>query len=192
MTRVRDWAAGHLNSSSSKVNNFPNLWHASKLPGGAMPLSQEKPEVREAHVAYVNTRWKQLHEMTTSASKDAATYLMVTNSGGAVAVLSFMGAMKTVTPIPGAVWMLASFVFGVVLLGFGRAANYYRAYWLFSGWRTDVRKYYIDDIEWSMLIIGDEKRARYFPWIDIVAWMSFFCFLAGLVIGFVSILCSKG
>ena len=58
-----------------------------------MPLSQEIPEARETHIGYVITRWKQLHEMVTAASKDAVTYLMLTNSGGAIGVLSFMGAM---------------------------------------------------------------------------------------------------
>jgi len=157
-----------------------------------MPLSQEAPELREAHVGYVNTRWKQLHDMVNGSSKDIVTYLMVTNSGGAVAVLTFMGAMKTLTPISGAISMLAFFLVGVVLVGIGRAVAYYRAYWLFSGWRSDVSKYYADGIEWNALIREDEGRAGYFLWIDVLAWLSFFCFLVALVIGFVSISCAKG
>ena len=89
-------------------------------------------------------------------------------------------------------WMLAFFVLGVVLVGIGRAVNYYRSYWLFSGWRSDVSKYYADGIEWNVLLSEDEKRSGYFVWIDVVAWMSFLCFLTGLAIGFVGIFCTRG
>jgi len=153
-----------------------------------MKLSEENAELRAVHIQYVNTRWKQLYEMVAGTSKDAITYLMVTNSGGAIAVLSFMGAMKSINPIPGALCMLASFVTGVVLIGFGRGVVYYRAYWLFSGWRSGVTKYYADTIEWGELVDEDNKRSRYFIWADIIAWLSFFCFLTGLAIGFVSTL----
>jgi hypothetical protein len=181
-----DLCAG--NKKASAARNCGTLENI----GGVMPLSQESPEARSSHIGYINTRWKQLHEMTSDASKDAATYLMVTNSGGAIAVLSFMGAMKSINPFPGAIWILGSFVLGVVLLGIARAVNYYRGYWLFSGWKRDVSKYYADNAEWSALLAEDEKRSDYFVWIDVIAWLSFLCFLTGLLIGFISIMCMKG
>lgn len=157
-----------------------------------MFLSQESPELREAHVAYVNTRWEQLYGVTDIAAKDATTYLMVTNSGGAVAVLSFMGAMKTLTPIQSAIWILAFFILGIVLVGVLRAMSYYRSNWLFSQWRGDAGRYFADKIEWEYLIGEDEKRSKYYVWMDVVAWLSFACFLVGLLIGFVNILCTRG
>lgn len=110
-------------------------------------------------------------------------YLMLTNSGSAVAVLSFMGAYKTIAPIPHAPWMLVAFLLGVVLVGLGHATAYYRATWLFSGWRADVSKFYADELEWGDVLARDNHRSSYFILADVIAWLSFACFCAGLGFG---------
>lgn len=79
--------------------------------------------------------------------------------------------------------MLASFVFGVILVGIGRAVGYYRANWLFSKWADDVSKYYQNDIEWAILLNKDNDRSKDFVWGDVVSWLSFFCFLGGIFVG---------
>src|SRR6266446_6638553 len=96
------------------------------MMGEAVKLSEMPNEMREVRLAYVKERWSQLADLEKEYGQSAFTYLMVVNSGGAAAVLSFMGAMKTTTPILGAQWMLALYLLGVILVGIVRALSYYR------------------------------------------------------------------
>lgn len=148
-----------------------------------MKLSQIKGEQRNSYIAYVENRWTQLQGRIVERSEAAWKYLMLTNAGSALAVLSFMGAYKTIEPIPNAPSMLIAFLSGVVLVGVGHAIAYYRATWLFSGWRADISRFYTDDIGWSEVLTRDNTRSGYFIWVDVVAWLSFICFFAGLGLG---------
>lgn len=148
-----------------------------------MKLSETAGDQRKTHLDYVDNRWKQLHEKTNDRAEKSSAYLMLTNSGSAIAVVSFMGANKSLTPIPGAPVMLLFFLLGVVLVGMGHAVGYYRSNWLFSGWRNDVSDYYGDKLTWNELLQRDRLRSRYFVWADVVAWFSFGSFLTGLGIG---------
>lgn len=148
-----------------------------------MKLSQIGGEQRNNYVSYVENRWSQLQERIVGRAEAAWKYLMLTNSGSAVAVLSFMGAYKTITPIPHAHWMLLAFLLGLVLVGLGHATAYYRATWLFSGWRMDISKFYADELEWGEVLARDNDRSSYFILADVIAWLSFGCFFAGLGFG---------
>ena len=148
-----------------------------------MKLSETNDEQRKLHLDYIENRWSQLHELTTESASEAWKYLMLTNSGSAIAVLSFMGANKTLTPIPGAPWMLSAFIVGVVFVGCGHAVAYYRANWLFEHWRTEVGNYFADKVTWNELLECDRQRAKYFYLADIVGWASFLSFIVGLGIG---------
>jgi len=120
-----------------------------------------------------------------TGSADAAiSYLMFANSGGAVATLSFMGAMKTGSPIPRAPVMLAAFIAGFIRVGALRAIHYHRMTRLFDHWRADVSMTYNDKLPHTKLIERDEKRAKEAPLADVVGWLSFGCFVVGTVIGY--------
>lgn len=148
-----------------------------------MKLSETTGDQRKSHLEYVDNRWKQLHEMSKDRAEKAWAYLMLTNSGSAVAVVSFMGANKSLTPIPGAPVMLLFFLLGIVLVGVGHAIGYYRSNWLFSGWRNDTSDYFGEKLSWNELLERDKLRSRYFVWVDVVAWISFGSFLTGLGTG---------
>jgi cytochrome b subunit of formate dehydrogenase len=148
-------------------------------------FSESPPELRQQRLDYIDKRWKQLAEATVARLDAAVTFLMLTNSGGALATLSFMGAMKTISPLPGASWMLALFLLGVVFVGILRTIHYYRMAWLFSGWRDDVANAMKDQLSWSELLARDNHRAKYFVVADIVGWLAFSCFIAGTAIGYV-------
>jgi hypothetical protein len=152
-----------------------------------MKLSETNDEQRKLHLDYIENRWSQLQELTVERAVEAWKYLMLTNSGSAIAVLSFMGANKTLTPIPGAPWMLSAFILGVIFVGFGHAVGYYRANWLFEHWRNEVENYFSEKVTWDELIERDRHRTKYFIWADIIGWASFICFLAGLGIGIVNL-----
>jgi len=67
-----------------------------------MKFSDTKnPELHKARIEYVNRRWRDLYERQLDVGDRVIKYLILINSGGAVAVLSFMGAMKTLDPVPG-------------------------------------------------------------------------------------------
>ena len=114
-----------------------------------MKLSETNGEMRKEYLEYVQTRWTQLQETLTERAETVWKYLLLTNSGSAIAALSFMGANKTLTPIPNAPSMLIAFLVGVVLVGVGHAIGYYRANWLFAGWENDVSNYFADKTTWS-------------------------------------------
>jgi hypothetical protein len=52
------------------------------------------PEKREHVYAYINRRWGQLYQLDREWGQRGLNYLMLTNSGGAVAILSFLGASE--------------------------------------------------------------------------------------------------
>jgi hypothetical protein len=148
-----------------------------------MKYSEHPDEAKKAWTEYINGRWKDLSDLQQEAARAAGTYLMVTNSGGAIAVLSFMGAMKTTTPITTAPAMLLAFVFGIVLVGLGRAAAYYRISVRYRKWRQGVARFYRDEWTWTELVADDEKMGWHFPPGDILGWGAFVCFLAGVALG---------
>lgn len=152
-----------------------------------MKLSEMKGEVRTTNCEYIERRWVQLHESINERIEGCWKYLMVTNSGSAIALLGFMGSRQTMHPMPGATLMLKLFLIGVVLVGIAHAISYYRINNLFRRWREDVSSFYGDQIDWDKLLADDNKRSGYFIWVDIVGWLSFFCFLVGLSIGIFNI-----
>lgn len=148
-----------------------------------LKFSRTPEELRRRHVEYVNTRWKQLAELSKEYSQAAVTYLLLTNSGSAIAVLSFMGAMKTTTPIPNAPAMLMWFLGGVALVGLLRAIVMYHVGRRFTRWRNGVQKYYADEWTWEQLVIHDEEMGWWYWPADLCGWASFVCFLYGLWLG---------
>ena len=56
----------------------------------------DKP-LLEARNKYISERWEQLYNVSTNATEEAQKYLFWVNSGGAVAVLGFIGANSEAT-----------------------------------------------------------------------------------------------
>jgi len=132
-------------------------------------------------------RWKELADLQNEAARHAWTYLMVTNSGGAVTVLSFMGAMKSTTPISHAPAMLIAFVLGLIIVGFGRAAAYYRISYRYARWRKSVDNFFDDNWTWDQVLADDKSMGWTFLLGDILAWASFACLLTGIGLGVTSV-----
>jgi len=151
-------------------------------------LSEMPSEMREARLDYVRERWSQLADLEQEYGRAVFTYLMVVNSGGAAAVLSFMGAMKTTTPIPGAQWMLALYLLGVILVGVVRGLSHYRISWRYGRWRAGVQKLYKEEWGWEELQRDDESLGWYYWPVEAAVWGSFLSFLAATGIGALNIL----
>jgi hypothetical protein len=152
-----------------------------------MKLAEYAKEDRQSRIDYVTDRWKGLAELKRDAGSTAATYLMVTNSGGAAAVLSYMGALKTSTPFVHAPAMLLAFVLGVILVGVGRGMAYYRVAARFDRWQHAVEMFYKGDWTWEQVLEHDAAMGHTYIPGDVVAWAAFLCFLTGAWLGLASL-----
>ena len=141
-------------------------------------------KLRQVRIAYVEKRWSDLADRYRVLVDEAARYLFLVNSGGAIATLSYMGALKTVDPIPGARLMLIFFLCGVLLVGVGRALGSYRSYSILMGWSRSVSLYYSNAIDWDDLLKQDAEKGKPSLVTDAIAWSCFACFVSGLAVAY--------
>jgi len=80
-------------------------------------FSSTDKELRQQRIDYVNTRWGQLYELQNHWGEKAFRYLLLTNSGGAIATLGFLGASESTLNITGAKVALFLFIAGIFLVG---------------------------------------------------------------------------
>lgn len=147
--------------------------------------AQQDQVIRNTQINRINQRWGQLYGLDKEWSDNAIKYLFLTNSGGAIAVLSYMGAVGTSFRIGMAV-ALCSFLLGLILVGVMTASIYQRIDALFKNWRADTDRYFSDQIEWDDLIKNDKKRVGNSILETVLGYLSFLCFIAGTVVGLVS------
>ncbi|MDE2232022.1 MAG: hypothetical protein KGJ95_08180 [Candidatus Omnitrophica bacterium] len=137
--------------------------------------------VSPQNLDYINQRWAQLYNLTKEWSNTCIHYLFLANSGGAIAMLSFMGARGHVHVL--VVWGLVVMLFGLVLVGILMATTYHRMFNLFSAWRKDVKEFFLNRISWEKLVQDDEDRAK----VDIIDYFlgygSFLSFIIGITLG---------
>lgn len=146
-------------------------------------FSRQDPDTRKTLGAHINQRWGQLYHLEKEWAEKAFKYLLLTNSGGAIATLSFLGASPAAIRILEAKVALALFLTGVVLVGVGTAKTFHHMSNLFKSWKTEVENYYSDRITWGHLQNEDRKRAEQDIWDYVVPYASFACFIAGCIAG---------
>ncbi len=150
--------------------------------------SKITPELRKARLDYINQRWGQLYELEKETAQDAIKMLFLVNAGGAVANLSFIGAIGSSSIDDFAKYSLACFLVGIILVGFSKAKQFHHMSRLFKHWKRDTSAYFKDKITWESLDSEDDKRAAE----DIVDYVlpygAFAAFLAGCAYGFSALL----
>ncbi len=151
-----------------------------------MALSDERPEVQQFRFNFINARWAQLNALTKEWSDKAVSYLMLTNAGGAVAVLSFMASDK-VREMPGPKIALCCFSAGVIFTGILVAKQLHRVERVFKDYRKDSTRYLIDQIEWLALTTDDDNRAKPSFWDYAWGYLAFALFFGGCVAGAISL-----
>jgi hypothetical protein len=82
-----------------------------------MKLNETESQLRAARLKYIDTRWEQLNELGKEAGERAIKYLMLTNAGGAVAMLSYFGANEEARSLVQAKVALGFFLFGILFVG---------------------------------------------------------------------------
>ena len=79
--------------------------------------SELAPKVPTEHRSILENRWGHLHGLEKERADQAIKYLFLTNSGGAIATLSFLGASKGGLDYSSIAIALGFFAGGVVLVG---------------------------------------------------------------------------
>ena len=125
-----------------------------------MPFSNEDLCIQQYRFGYISARWLQLNGLTKDWTDKAVSYLMLTNSGGAVAVLSFMGASDKVREMIGPRIALGCFALGVICTGFLVAKQFHRFEKVFVGYRKKAQEYLGNQIEWGVLTSNDNNRVK--------------------------------
>ena len=128
---------------------------------------------------YIDDRFKQLEKLIVEYGKLAWQFLMAVNGGGAVAILTLIGA---VTSLRSSMWMylsLIGYIIGLSLVGIAIAQQVLRFQYLQSEWVKNSFDFFNGTLVWEKLIKDDEVRTKnhsYIPWILGVA--SLLTFLA--------------
>lgn len=149
-----------------------------------MKWSEISGEQWDSHNKYIEERWKDLSDYTHEWSKESLKMLFLTNSGGAVAILTFIGTASTVRAEFWPWLMLGFFCFGIILLQIFHGLLYYKVGWMFECFRKDTIRLYADKLEWDEFHDKDDARADKFTWFDIFPIAAGLCFITAVVIGF--------
>lgn len=142
----------------------------------------EQPLLGE-RLKYITDRWTQLNHLTKDISDRAIAYLTLTNAGGAVAMLSFLGANRDLRDLLPPKLALGSFVLGIVFVGVLHARMFHHVENIFANWRKAVRIYYDDQIDWEDMTATDDNLSYNTRLEYLAGYISFGCFIVGVVIG---------
>lgn len=148
-----------------------------------MMFSETPEEIRSGRLEYIDQRWRQLHQLEKEQVEVILKYLLLINSGGAVAMLSFMG---TATSIRESVWakvVLGAFVLGMVLVGVLKVYLLHRVEGIFKKWKAGVHEYYRDRVTWEHLTDKDNETSAPSFWPYLIGYCAFGCFIAGAGFG---------
>lgn len=148
-----------------------------------MKYSETPPQAAQSNINYINTRWGQLNSLSKEYSDNAIKYLFLTNAGGAVTVLSFLGASESIREQYSPKVSLALFILGIITTGVLRAQIMHRIESIYEKWRTNVKDYLNDKITWEELTQQDDKASYNSTKEYIFGYLSFACFIVGSLLG---------
>jgi hypothetical protein len=150
--------------------------------------SQLPEQIRNARQDWLHSRWVQLNGLEKAWSDHVFKYLLLTNSGGAIAVLSFLATYKSGMSLVTAKIALGCFVFGVIVVGCAAAQTFHRMSSGVRGINTDTRRVYGDEIEYAELITRDNARHDYHWTRLVLPYGAFAAFIIGCIVGAIGIL----
>lgn len=148
-------------------------------------LDRATLEHREEFIAH---RWAELYKISNKAADETKKFLFIVNAGGAVAMLSFIGANGDARISAGTKWALVLFCCGLVAVGILHIRITHRVYGLFNAWRKNSAKYWKQEIGYTQLTTEDEKRTDSDFLEFFIGYVSAFFFLAGLIIGGITLI----
>lgn len=142
---------------------------------------------REQLIKHIDIRWRQLYELEKEWSEKALKFLFLTNSGGSIATLSFLGAYDKALNLMGTRIALFLFVLGIILAGVSIARTYHHMSKLLEQYKLSVEHFFNDKLSWSRLVDEDKKRAKLSRWNYMIPYGSFACFVGGSIAGAIAL-----
>jgi len=153
-----------------------------------MKLNETEAQLRAARLKHIDTRWEQLNRLSDAAAERAIKYLMLTNAGGAVAMLSYFGANSAARGLIAPKLALGFFGFGILSVGVLNSLMLHHIERIFVHWRTASQQYLESKLDWQVLDAEDD-RLSYKVWPEYIAgYTSFGCLVAGAIAGLCSLL----
>lgn len=124
----------------------------------------------------------QLHGLEKEWGERVYKYLLLSNSGGAVAMLSFLGTGKA-AHLMAAQSALVAFVLGVIVTGCGLARIYHQMDRFFAKYKADANQFFADEIEFGEVAKRDEARSGKLPLMAyVLPYAAFALFIGGCVV----------
>jgi hypothetical protein len=155
-----------------------------------MPFSKEEPFTQQSRYGLVTERRTEINTLRNQWIEKALRFLILTNAGGAVAVLSFIGNSDDARRMFGPRFALSCFAAGIVVAGIFIAIQFHRFDSIFRGYRSDSAKYFSDQIEWKELRKGDSHRSAPHSIDYVWPYFSFILFILGCIAGGLSLFTS--
>jgi hypothetical protein len=155
-----------------------------------MPFSQEDPHIQQYHSDLVIARWSQINTLRNQWIEKALRFLVLTNAGGAVAVLSFIGNSDEARRMCGPRFALSCFAAGIIVAGIFIAVQFHRFDSMFKGYHSDSAKYFSDEIEWDKLRKDDDRRSSPHSIDYVWPYIAFALFILGCIAGGLSLFAS--
>lgn len=137
--------------------------------------------IPQQNLDHINRRWGQLYNLSSEWSNKCINYLFLVNSGGSIAMLSFIGARHQVHPL--VIWGLVLMLLGLILVGILTARIFHQMEYLFAAWKKDVREYFVNRIAYEKLLQDDELRSKENIIDYILGYSSLGCFVLGIGLG---------
>jgi hypothetical protein len=155
-----------------------------------MKFTETDHQLLGQRLNYIGERWDQLNRLSKDAADRAIAHLMLTNAGGAVAMLSFLGTDKSMRGLLLPKLALGFFLLGIIFVGILDARILQHVEKIFRNWRNTVPKFYEDETEWEDMIASDNRLSYAVQLEYLFGYTAFFCFIAGAAIGIYGLLWS--
>jgi hypothetical protein len=138
------------------------------------------PDFYQRMYSYFERHLDILRRLQSDSVERAMRFLILTNGGGLIAILSFMGAAESVRDNPTS-WRVAGlFLLGVVLCGALAAENYHVASKTMDTWIKDMDAALRAEIDVEQPMANLNAALRYRKWIaPILGYLAFSAFIAG-------------
>ncbi|PIZ31032.1 MAG: hypothetical protein COY40_03145 [Alphaproteobacteria bacterium CG_4_10_14_0_8_um_filter_53_9] len=115
-------------------------------------------------IAHIDYRWKELYSLREQSLAFGIKYLFLTNSGGAVSYLAFLGTSVEMRDVSLNFFALGAFVLGLIFIGLYQAVQFQIADYLFEHYTADFKPFFtkpFDHAECTRLMERDDDRMNH-------------------------------
>jgi hypothetical protein len=140
-------------------------------------------ELKKETVTRLDKRWAQLNQLTLDFTDRCIRYLFITNTGGALAIITYIGSAGIDKANAHHKSALILFVAGVIYAGILNVLLLLFSESLSKDWKSDSNDFYTDKIHYDELFELDDTRAELGVKYYYVGYCAFAFFIFGSLIG---------